>query len=179
MALSIPQSWLLIFPGLQSTGGSALIEALPCCTRLAKLDLSDNMFSGCGPALAAALPQLPALVDLNLRDLGLADAGIQPVLAALEAAAPKLQVLSLAANELTSAVAGAVAQAAVAMPLRQLHLEENEFGSTGATTLAKALAHRAKSLELEALELGGNQIGSKVDPHSAAIRRDPEPADTR
>jgi len=69
-----------------------------------KLDLSDNpLTEEVAAELAACLAKQPHLRSLNLNDTGLQDEGVQAVCKALAgpAAAPQLEVLELALNEIT------------------------------------------------------------------------------
>lgn len=78
----------------------------PPGSSLVKLDLSDNpLTEEVAAELAACLAKQPHLRSLNLNDTGLQDEGVQAVCKALAgpAAAPQLEVLELALNEITPA----------------------------------------------------------------------------
>lgn len=77
-----------------------------------RLDISDNpLTEEVAPALAACLAAQPHLTYLNLNDTSLTDEGVQEVCKALAGAAPQLQVLELALNEITPVGARAVVMA--------------------------------------------------------------------
>ena len=79
---------------------------------LVRLEISDNpLTEEVAPALAACLAAQPNLVHLNLNDTSLTDEGVQEVCKALVGAAPQLEVLELALNEITPVGARAVAKA--------------------------------------------------------------------
>eukprot|EP00955_Chlamydomonas_euryale_P026366 278381-Chlamydomonas_euryale.AAC.8 len=81
-------------------GGSALARGLCAGQCLTRLDVSDNpMTAEAAAALAACVAQQPNLTYLNLNDTALTDDGVTEVCRALAAAAPKLQELELALNE--------------------------------------------------------------------------------
>jgi large subunit ribosomal protein L31/Ran GTPase-activating protein 1 len=72
---------------------------------LVKLDLSDNpLTEEVAGELAACLEKQPQLRHLNLNDTGLLDEGVEAICKALAgAAAPELESLELALNEITPA----------------------------------------------------------------------------
>lgn len=74
------------------------------------MDLSDNpLTEEVGSALAACLAAQPQLAHLNLNDTSLTDEGVAVVCRALAGgAAPQLQTLELALNEITATGAKAV-----------------------------------------------------------------------
>lgn len=87
---------------------------LRCCAggNLVRLDISDNpLTEEVAPALADCLAAQPNLTHLNLNDTSLTDEGVQEVCRALAGAAPKLEVLELALNEITPIGAKAVVMA--------------------------------------------------------------------
>jgi large subunit ribosomal protein L31/Ran GTPase-activating protein 1 len=69
---------------------------------LVKLDLSDNpLTEEVADELAACLAKQPHLRHVNLNDTGLQDEGVEAVCKALAGAAPQLESLELALNEIT------------------------------------------------------------------------------
>ena len=85
------------------TEAQALAEVLGSgvVPRLRSLDLGSNKKIGCEgvAALARALPQLPALEEINLYDNSIGDAGVQALAGVLSSdAAPRLRVLDLGCN---------------------------------------------------------------------------------
>jgi Ran GTPase-activating protein (RanGAP) involved in mRNA processing and transport len=141
-------------------GGRALVAALAGLRggALRALDLHDNPLTEevaeeVAPLLAAH-PQIRALV---LTDTCLGDAGVAAVAAALRGgAAPALERLELALNEVAPAGAAALAAALAGRPaLRALVLRENELECAGAVALAAALRTLPA---LEALDLSANQL---------------------
>lgn len=77
-----------------------------------RLDISDNpLTEEVAPALASCLAAQPGLTHLNLNDTSLTDEGVTAVCNALAGAAPQLEVLELALNEITAEGARAVAMA--------------------------------------------------------------------
>ncbi|KAI8468546.1 MAG: hypothetical protein J3K34DRAFT_8402 [Monoraphidium minutum] len=139
-------------------GGTALARGLGAGRCLVRLDLSDNpMTPEVAPALAAALKQQPRLRHLNLNDTSLTDEGVEVVCAVLVGAAPELQELELALNEITPQGARAVAAAlAGKAQLVRLNLRENELESAGAAAVARALPGLPA---LQTLDLAANQVG--------------------
>jgi large subunit ribosomal protein L31/Ran GTPase-activating protein 1 len=141
-------------------GGRALVAALAGLHggALRALDLHDNPLTeevaGEVAPLLAAHPQIRALV---LTDTCLGDAGVAAVAAALcGGAAPALERLELALNEVAPAGAAALAAALAGRPaLRALVLRENELECAGAVALAAALRTLPA---LEALDLSANQL---------------------
>eukprot|EP00878_Enallax_costatus_P020701 GHUV01021891.1.p1 GENE.GHUV01021891.1~~GHUV01021891.1.p1 ORF type:complete len:429 (+),score=176.02 GHUV01021891.1:75-1361(+) len=123
-----------------ATGAISLAKAL-MAGNLVRLDISDNpLTEEVAPALAACLAAQPHLVHLNLNDTSLTDEGVQEVCKALVGAAPQLEVLELALNEITPVGARAVVMAvANKQQLNKLNLRENELEDAGAAIIAKAL----------------------------------------
>lgn len=75
-----------------------------CCagSSLIKLDLSDNpLTEEVASELAACLAKQPNLRHVNLNDTGLQDEGVETVCKALAGAAPQLETLELALNEIS------------------------------------------------------------------------------
>ena len=67
-----------------------------------KLDLSDNpLTEEVAAELAACVAKQPRLRHLNLNDTGLQDEGVEAVCKALAGAAPELESLELALNEIS------------------------------------------------------------------------------
>ena len=124
-----------------SEGGVALAEALGTCTRLEKLDLRDNLFGvEAGIALSKTLPKLLDLVELYLSDLNLENTGTIAIANVLKQSAPRLEVLEMAGNEITTEASQALAECLTAMQsLKKLTLAENELGDDGAMVIAKSL----------------------------------------
>jgi len=130
-----------------------------------KLDLADNCFGEEGGALLGkALSNQPDLVFLNLRDAGLGDEGVVAVCEALKATAPNLEVMELSGNDLTAECMEAVAACVASKPnLTLLGMEENELGSDGANSLAKALSSNSGlKATLTSLSLSLNEISGKA-----------------
>lgn len=142
-------------------GGIALARGLMAGSALVKLDISDNpLTEEVVPALCGLIKSQPALRVLNLNDTGLGSKGAAQVCVALAQAAPQLEDLGLALNEIDGQGAKAVAalllaKAALGAPLARLSLRENELGDRGAAVLARGLAAVAA---LRAVDLVGNQI---------------------
>ena len=100
-----------------------------------------------GVALARALPSHAGLCTLLLNECSLGDKGVFAVAEALWRSAPKLQVLGLCCNDLTPAVAPALAQCLHAKStLRSVALAENELGSKAVAHIAAGLAASANPL---------------------------------
>lgn len=144
---------------IQDAGGAALAETL-AGKALRRLDLSDNpMGPSVGPALGAMLAGCPGqtLSHCNLSELCLEDEGLCALAEGL-AGCSNLEVLELAANEMTKEGARVVARAVGGFrKLRVLNVRENEFGSRGAAAFAEALAGCPA---LETLDLYQNEIGA-------------------
>jgi len=150
-------------------GGGALARALASLpaspSALARLDLSDNpLTAACASALAACVAHhAGSLVALNLNDTSLTDAGIALVCGALapDGAAPRLEELELALNEITprGAVAVARALAGSGRRLRRLNLRENELGDEGVLLALRGPLEGGALPALEHLDLCGNQLG--------------------
>eukprot|EP00887_Chlorella_sp_A99_P001191 scaffold14.g1191.t1 len=151
------QDFKMVSSRVGADGGLALATALAAGTSLVRLDLHDNPLTGeFAEDLAAALARQPHLHALVLNDTSLGDEGVGPIAAALAAAAPQLEELELALNEITAEGAGAVGALLAAKPrLRRVNLRENELEDAGALAVARGVAGLTA---LEALDLCANQI---------------------
>lgn len=138
-------------------GGIALAKAFSVGSSLTRLDLHDNpMTAEVAPALALALPRHTGLIALNLNDTSLGDEGVAAIAAALAQAAPQLQELELALNEITAEGAVALAQMLTGKKqLRVLNLAENELEDKGACMVLGAASGLPA---LETLDLTLNQV---------------------
>ncbi|XP_024538252.1 RAN GTPase-activating protein 1 [Selaginella moellendorffii] len=141
-------------------GAVALAEALQACSSLKKLDLRDNIFGEEGGfALGKAFRTQPLLEELYLSDLGLQNAGVQAVLEALETTAPKLSVLDLGNNDIsTSCAPHLVRFLEKKAALKKLSLAENELKDKGVILVSNAL--RQGHDDLEELDFTLNDVGS-------------------
>lgn len=146
-------------------GAVALAQALATTRRLRRLDLHDNIFAAEGGAALAAMLRGPAsanLLELDVSDILLRNSGVKALASSLvrSECAGRLQVLGLAANE----ISGPVGAAAVSRLLRRLtglrvlRLEENELESDGVRAVAAALPLRARHFARAAA------IGGGADP---------------
>eukprot|EP00898_Chlorokybus_atmophyticus_P007594 jgi/Chlat1/7836/Chrsp66S09173 len=139
-------------------GGAALAEALAGDGKLQRLDLHDNIIGEEGGlALAKMLSSQQQLRVLNLSEIGLGDAATAAIAKALSSAAPLLEVLELACDEITADAAPALAACLRAKSqLRRLVLSENELGDKGAVHIASALS--SSHSELEEVRMNQNEI---------------------
>ncbi|KAL4125419.1 hypothetical protein PRIC2_009004 [Phytophthora ramorum] len=146
----------------QRDGSLAFATALASLKKLEKLDLSDNTFKAQGgQAIARAVKSMPYLVEINLRDAAIEDDGVVAIANALHesSAAAGLTALDVSGNDLTAESMPALAQILrVTGALRVLQVEENEIGSKGAKTLAKALEIGSPALEKVVANV--NEIGA-------------------
>ncbi|RLN89103.1 hypothetical protein BBJ28_00006555 [Nothophytophthora sp. Chile5] len=146
----------------QRAGSLAFATALASLHSLEKLDLSDNTFKAEGAgAIAKAVRGMPNLVELNLRDAAIEDDGMVAIADALRegGAAPGLTTLDVSGNDLTAASMRALAQTLRSCSaLRVLQVEENELGSKGTKSLAKAVKTHVPALEK--LVANVNEIGA-------------------
>eukprot|EP00245_Coleochaete_scutata_P007603 TRINITY_DN23085_c0_g1_i1.p1 TRINITY_DN23085_c0_g1~~TRINITY_DN23085_c0_g1_i1.p1 ORF type:complete len:551 (+),score=153.55 TRINITY_DN23085_c0_g1_i1:74-1726(+) len=140
-------------------GGLALATALLSGSSLRKLDFRDNMFSPqCGVALAKVCAKHIGLREVYFGDTGLGDAGAIAVAEALENGAPKLEVLDLAGNDISSTEAALAISMCVARKptLKKLNLSENELGDQGVYVVCKAFRNRRDGLK--ELDFGCNDL---------------------
>ncbi|CAI5725563.1 unnamed protein product [Peronospora effusa] len=146
----------------QREGSLAFATALASLKKLEKLDLSDNTFKAQGAkAIAAAVAGMPNLVEINFRDAALEDDGVMAIADALRegGAAKILTALDVSGNDLTAESMPVLGQMLrVSDALHVLQIEENEIGSKGAKTIAKAL--QAGSPVLEKVVANLNEIGA-------------------
>jgi large subunit ribosomal protein L31/Ran GTPase-activating protein 1 len=76
--------------------------ALSAGSSLVRLDLSDNpLTEEVAGELAACLAKQPHLRHVNLNDTGLQDEGVEAICKSLAGAAPQLESLELALNEIS------------------------------------------------------------------------------
>uniref|UniRef100_M4BIC4 Uncharacterized protein n=1 Tax=Hyaloperonospora arabidopsidis (strain Emoy2) TaxID=559515 RepID=M4BIC4_HYAAE len=146
----------------QREGSLVFATALASLTKLEKLDLSDNTFKAPGAkAIAAAVKNMPYLQEVNFRDAALEDAGVVAIADALRegGAAKSLTAFDVSGNDLSAEsmpVLGELLRLSSA--LRVLQVEENEIGSKGAKTIAKALMMGSPLLEKVVANV--NEIGA-------------------
>lgn len=122
-------------------GGVALAEALAICSHVKKLDLRDNMFGvEAGVALGKTLSHLADLTEIYLSYLNLEDEGAEALATALKEAAPSLEVLEMAGNDITAKAAPCLAACISSKQfLSKLGLGENELKDEGAILIGKAI----------------------------------------
>lgn len=140
-----------------SAGGISIAKALSVGSSLVRLDLSDNpLTEEVAGELAACLARQPQLRHVNLNDTGLQDEGVEAICKALAGAAPQLESLELALNEISpTGVRQVVLAIANKQKLNKLNLRENELEDEGAVTLARGLATLPA---LQSVDLCCNQI---------------------
>lgn len=138
-------------------GGIALANSMTPGNCLQRLDLSDNPMTGeVAESLAAMLKGQPHLRALNLNDTSLEDEGVSTIAQALTDAAPQLEELELALNEVTPEGAKQLAAAlGNKSNLQKLNLRENELEDRGAILLSGPLQALPA---LQTLDLAQNQI---------------------
>jgi Ran GTPase-activating protein 1 len=139
-------------------GGIALAEALRSSKSLTRIDLRDNMFGPePGLALARTLKLHTNLVEVSLSYLGLTDEGALAIIKALADGALQLHILELSGNDITAAIAPALAAYIRSLQqLKILNLSENELRDKGTVTVSKALLEEHENLE--ELDLSENKI---------------------
>ena len=128
-------------------GCMSLAKAFATRTTLKRVDVSDNSFGAEAAAeLAESLKLNVGLEYINLRDDGLSAKGTKAVLKALSEGARsktsfgKLSVLDLSGNEIDEDIVEALGQTMSSLKtLKQLFLDDNEFGSDGCPVIAKSL----------------------------------------
>jgi Ran GTPase-activating protein 1 len=128
-------------------GCKAIAEAISTLQSLVRLDVSDNVFGKkAGTILADAVRNNPRLIFLNLRDSGLEEEGATAFLTAVSEGGLKIEYLDLSGNEVSVDVLETSEGAFSALTsIKELFLDDNEFGSDGAKILARVL-RRLKSL---------------------------------
>ncbi|GMH32642.1 hypothetical protein BSKO_00476 [Bryopsis sp. KO-2023] len=143
---------------VEAEGGNALAKSLCSGSCLVELDLSDNtMTEEVAEGLAAVIKHQSSLRVLNLNDTSLGDEGVAVIATALAQAAPQLETLELALNEVTPESAKKIAAALVnKKSLKKLNLRENELEDRGALLIARGLEGNET---LEELDLVMNMIG--------------------
>lgn len=144
----------------QREGSLEFAKALSSLHKLERIDLSDNTFKAeGGVAIAAALKQQQNLVEVNFRDASLEDEGLIAIAAAISQGTAALQKLDVSGNDLTADSMPSLARALrKCSQLRVLQVEENEIGSKGAKSLAKAIKNHLP--QLEKLVSNVNEIGT-------------------
>ncbi|KAI5055895.1 hypothetical protein GOP47_0029416 [Adiantum capillus-veneris] len=154
-------------------GGVALAEALLAGSSLKKLDMRDNPFGvDGGIALAKPLKQHLDLKEVYLSYLGFEDEGAEAVLDALKGAAPGLEVLELAGNELTvNSVEKLVSCIASKINLVKLNLSENDLEDKGVVAVCNALDNGSEQLvELDLSETNIGRIGACAAAQVVALK---------
>lgn len=136
------EDFMMVSSRVKEEGGQALVKALEGKS-MRSLNLSDNFLGPeTGTMLAAPLASMAHLSTLNLSETSLEDEGVMAIAQALEGAAPNLEVLELAANEITGEGCQDLCEALAKKDnLRVLNLKENELGDKGAV----CVAHMVKS----------------------------------
>lgn len=144
----------------QREGSLEFAKALSSLHKLERIDLSDNTFKAeGGVAIAAALKQQLNLVEVNFRDASLEDEGMIAIAAAISQGTAAIQKLDVSGNDLTADSMPSLARALrKCTQLRVLQVEENEIGSKGAKSLAKAV--KSHLPQLETLVSNVNEIGT-------------------
>ena len=150
------QDFMMVSSRVKQMGGQRLAKAL-VGKNLVSLDLHDNILGAeTAGALAECLKNQPTLKHLNLSEACLEDEGVSLLAAALMQAAPALESLGLAANDITPESCPGLARClATKSALRALDLKENELGDRGALLLASVLSSKPS---LETLDLYQNEI---------------------
>ncbi|KAJ8603025.1 hypothetical protein CTAYLR_001576 [Chrysophaeum taylorii] len=120
-------------------GSLAVARSLEKLENLEKLDLVDNTLALSGGAAVASFisTRAPPLHTLDLRDCSLGDDGFKPIAEALEALG-ELTHLDVSGNELTPASVGFL-PVTVVQRLLTLALEDNEIQNAGSRNLATLL----------------------------------------
>ena len=128
-------------------GCKAIAEAISTLRNLVRLDVSDNVFGKtAGLILAAAVRNNPGLSFLNVRDSGLEEDGSIAVITAISEGGLKIESLDLSGNEISMEVLETGEGALSALTsIRELFLDDNEFGSDGAEILVRVIC-QLKSL---------------------------------
>ncbi|KZV37964.1 RAN GTPase-activating protein 2 [Dorcoceras hygrometricum] len=132
-----------------SEGGVALTEALVKCNNLKKLDIRDNMFGvEVGIKLSEAVRNKENLIEIYLSYLNLEDDGAIALANALEVAAPSLEVLEMAGNDISAKAAQSIAACiASKKAIVKLNLSENNLKDDGAILISKAFGEEHDKLK--------------------------------
>ncbi|OQR85816.1 hypothetical protein ACHHYP_11335 [Achlya hypogyna] len=155
----------------QREGCRVFAAALGSLRNLKRVDLSDNTFGDEGATVLAAGLGLQAQLEvLNLRDASIGDDGFIAIADALVANGVNgIRVLDVSGNDLTEASMAALGRLVKALPLlEELRIEENEIGSAGATTLARALHAASVGRHLRVFQSNTNEIASVGGAYLAA-----------
>jgi len=153
---------------LSPAGMAQLGLGLRHCSGLRELRLSGNKLGAEGSAhVAALLPALPALTELELRLTEAGDAGAAALGAALQQHCGALTVLNLSGNQIGTCGAQALARALQLGlgSLESLNLGSNALGPEGAAAISGAVH---ASVQLRELELCWNMLGDEGAGHVAA-----------
>ena len=142
--------------GFGPAGATALGHGLRSCTRLGQLSLTGSAVGPAGAAaLASGLAAIPCLTQLSLAGVGAAEAGAEALAGALGGRS-WLRELDLSRNALGRGVAHLAALLAAATRLETLLLQTNQLGPDEAPYLAAALRRVPR---LASLSLGDNPLG--------------------
>ena len=122
-------------------GCKTIAEAISTLRNLVRLDVSDNVFGKkAGTILADAVKNNPGLTFLNLRDSGLEEEGSIAFIAAVSESGLKVEYLDLSGNEVSMDVLETSERPLSALTsIKELLLDDNEFGSDGAEVLARVI----------------------------------------
>lgn len=136
------EDFKMVYSRVGAAGGIALAKGLAAGQSLIRLDLSGNpMTPDYAKDLGEALKQQRNLKHLNLSDTLLEDKGLETILQALGRAAPYLEELELATNEITPKGAQHLARCLMGKPgLVRLNLKENELKDKGVALVVHALS---------------------------------------
>ncbi|KAL3828811.1 hypothetical protein ACJIZ3_017613 [Penstemon smallii] len=160
---------------VDSEGGIALTEALASCNNLRKLDLRDNMFGvEAGLKLSEALYKHEFLTEIYLSYLNLEDKGAIAIANALKEAAPSLEVLEMAGNDITAEAAPSLAACISSKKgLVKLNLSENDLKDDGSILISKAFGEGLEQLKEVDLSLNSlRRAGART--LAQAVLRFPE-----
>ncbi|MFS7888883.1 putative WPP domain, leucine-rich repeat domain superfamily, WPP domain superfamily [Helianthus anomalus] len=154
-----------------SAGGVALAEALKTCTLLKKLDLRDNMF-GPKPGVSLGNALHAYLTEIYLSYLNLENEGSIALANALKQSKSALEIIEMAANNITSeAAAKALADCMISnkQSLTRINLSENEIKDAGAMVIAKALEDAFERLCVVDLSTNGIETGGAMALAKAVV----------